>query len=54
MPKYFNEITKEIVDYPADAAAIFPVLKPVPSERSVGKPADVKPNTDKTGDSNAK
>ena len=33
MPKYYNEITKEIVDYPAEAAALFSVLKPVPSDR---------------------
>lgn len=35
MPHYYNEITGEIVDYPEEAAALFPVLKRVPSERTV-------------------
>jgi hypothetical protein len=31
--KYYNTITKDIVVYPEDAAALFDVLKPVPSEK---------------------
>jgi hypothetical protein len=34
MPKYYHAITKEIIEYPADAAALFSVLKPVPSEKA--------------------
>lgn len=67
MPKFYNDITREIVDYPEEAAALFPVLKPVPSERSRTKEiesdesgsefvVDVKPehNDKKNGKVNAK
>jgi len=37
MPKYFNTVTQEIVDYPADAAAVIPALKLVPSEKAKDK-----------------
>ena len=33
MKRYYNSLTKEIVEYPEEAAALFDVLKPVPSER---------------------
>jgi len=32
--KYYNDVTGKIVEYPEDAAALFPALKPVPSEKS--------------------
>lgn len=32
--RFYNDVTGEIVDYPADAAAVIPALKPVPSERA--------------------
>ncbi len=68
MPKFYNELTREIVDYPEEAAALFDVLKPVPSERSRTKEieadesgaqyvVDVKPqdsNNNKNGKVNAK
>lgn len=34
MPRYVNTVTKEIVDYPEEAAALFPALKLAPSERA--------------------
>jgi len=34
LKRYYNELTKEIVEYPEEAAALFDVLKPVPSERN--------------------
>lgn len=37
MPKYYNTENGIIVDYPEEAAALFPVLKPVPSERAEKK-----------------
>lgn len=37
MPKYYNTENGIIVDYPEEAAALFPVLKPVPSERAQTK-----------------
>ncbi len=37
MPKYANTLTGEIVEYPAEAAALFPALKLVPSERESEK-----------------
>ena len=66
MPKYYNELTREIIEYPEEAAALFDVLKPVPSEKSrteeieadesgtqfvVDKP---EPKTIKNGEVNAK
>lgn len=63
MPKFYNEITHEIVEYPAKAAAQFPVLKPVPSEKAkaaeVEKSEEAAPTADikpikKNGDADAK
>lgn len=64
LKKYYNEITKQIVEYPEEAAALFPVLKLVPSEREATEVEDTqvelelkptpKPNPTKNGDADAK
>jgi hypothetical protein len=48
MPKFYNKETGEIVDYPAEAAALFDVLKPVPSEREPKPVVEAKPSEPKT------
>lgn len=47
MPRYVNTVTKEIVDYPEEAAALFPALKLVPSERDKDE-TKIKLDDDKT------
>ena len=37
MPKYADTLTGEILEYPEEAAALFPNLKLVPSERAASK-----------------
>lgn len=61
MPKYYSEVTHEIVDYPEEAAALFPSLKPVPSEKSKTSKTDdvtieveLPSDNKKTGSTNAK
>lgn len=56
MPKYVNEVNGLIVDYPADVAALFPALKPVPSEKAKARKVDDEPTNkdDKNGEVNAK
>lgn len=41
MPKFYNKVNGMIVDYPEEAAALFPSLVRVPSERAEDKPTVV-------------
>lgn len=41
MPDYYSTVTGEkVLDYPAEAAALFPTLKPVPSSKKNDAPAE--------------